>query len=164
MRRGPLIALAIAGVAAALYFARTESLAPPPLEASLVAFEVIREPDASGAAPVRESLAASVRFANRAMSPLRSRSPASSYRGRRPLGPAQLVTHRESRCDAAGHRASANGSLDHLRDPVDESRDPLFPDGANIYSGSGSRGARPRAKRARSPSDSVTSYSERAPS
>ncbi|HXV36122.1 MAG TPA: hypothetical protein VEC18_03170 [Myxococcota bacterium] len=138
IRRGPLIALAIAGVATALYFTRSEPPAPPPLEASVVAFEVIREPDASGAPPVRESLSVAVRFANP------RRAPAAIALARVIVSRDEGLSDPRSWSTTENRDAMlrdialpANGSLDHtfVIPWTGRLETRYFPDGANIYLG-----------------------------
>jgi hypothetical protein len=133
-----LIALAIAGLAVALYFARTEPPLPPPLEASVVAFELIREPHASGIPPVRESLAAAVRFANP------RRVPAAIALARVVVSRSEDLSDPRSWSPTENRDAMlrdielpANGTLDHtfVIPWTGRVETRYFPDGANIYLG-----------------------------
>jgi hypothetical protein len=63
IKLGPLIALAAVAVVVAIYYWKFAP-AERQLSAGIVGFEVTREPDEARAPPVRESLAATVRFAN----------------------------------------------------------------------------------------------------
>jgi hypothetical protein len=63
IKLGPLIALAAVAVVVAIYYWKFAP-AERQLSARIVGFEVTREPDEARTPPVRESLAATVRFAN----------------------------------------------------------------------------------------------------
>ena len=63
IKLGPLIALAAVAVVAAIYYWKFAP-AERQLSARIVGFEVTREPDEARTPPVRESLAATVRFVN----------------------------------------------------------------------------------------------------
>ncbi len=63
IKLGPLIALAAVAVVVTIYYWKFAP-AERQLSARIVGFEVTREPDEARTPPVRESLAATVRFAN----------------------------------------------------------------------------------------------------
>jgi hypothetical protein len=63
IKLGPLIALVAVAVVVAIYYWKFAP-AERELSARIVGFEVTREPDEARTPPVRESLAATVRFAN----------------------------------------------------------------------------------------------------